>query len=403
MPTDHAILAPSAASRWIKCTPSARLEEQMPNQDTAYTREGTIAHSIGEILLHYYLDIKATAVLEFEELKQLPWNEIPDLVEAMAECQNEGLNFFEMLETVHEGYVRIVMEKYLAAKAEDPEALLLIEQKFKLSEYVPESFGSSDAVIIWNNTCDVNDLKYGKGLKVEAEGNNQMMLYALGALCGPCELYNITQVQMTILQPRLNHVSSAAMSTAELLDWAKNTLRPAALLAFEGKGELVPGNHCQFCRAAPRCKALLAKAQIVTTADATPEMLEIDQLGEALKAADILKNWVKKLEDYCLKIALEGTEIPGYKIVEGRSLRCIKDQPEALRRLFNAGFNEDDVCKPKEIKTITDLEKLLRKQAFNDILGDLIIKPQGKPTLVPESDKRPVFRNANDDFKNIDL
>lgn len=403
MPTDHAILAPSAASRWLKCAPSARLEEQMPNQDTSYTREGTLAHAIGEILLHYYLDNGARSVLDVEEIKSLPWNEISDLVEVAQGCQDEGLDFIEMLETVHEGYVRIVYEKYLAAKAQDPEAILLIEQKLKLEEYVPESFGSTDAAIIWNNTCDVNDLKYGKGLKVNAEGNNQMMLYALGALCGPCELYDITEIQMTILQPRLNHVSSATMSAQELLEWAKNVLRPAALQAFKGEGSLVTGNHCQFCRAAPRCKALMAKAQLESGEANSPELLELDQLGDALKAAEVLKNWAKKLEDYCLKIALEGAEIPGYKIVEGRSLRCIKDTEEALKRLIAAGFDDADVCKPKELKTITDLEKLLRKQAFNSILGDLVIKPQGKPTLAPESDKRPVFKNVNDDFKDIEL
>ena len=147
----------------------------------------------------------------------------------------------------------------------------------------------------------------------------------------------------------------------------------------------------------------MAKAQLESGDANNPELLELDQLGDALKAAEVLKNWAKKLEDYCLKIALEGNEIPGYKIVEGRSLRCIKDTEEALKRLTAAGFDDADVCKPKELKTITDLEKLLRKQAFNSILGDLVIKPQGKPTLVPESDKRPVFKNVNDDFKDIEL
>lgn len=405
MPTDHAILAPSAASRWLACTPSARLEEQMPQQDTAYTREGTLAHAVAEEMLKLYLKLDADTVYdsdEFLELMQEEQNRTPFRY-IHEDCAQEGLDFLDMAETVYEGYVRIVMEKYLTAKAEDPEAVLLIEQKLKLSEYVPAGFGSSDSIIIWNDTCDVNDLKYGKGLRVDAEDNKQMMLYALGALCGPCELYNIRTVRMSILQPRLNHASTAEMQASGLLDWAKNVLRPAALQAFEGEGRLVTGPHCQFCRAAPRCRALLEKAQAETAKTSAPEMLDISELGDALQAADVLKNWAKKLEEHCLMLALEGTAIPGYKIVEGRSLRTIKDQPAAIGRLLDAGFSAEDVCRPQELKTITDLEKLLRKGAFNDLLGDLVIKPQGKPTLVPQSDKRPEFNTAGEDFKNINI
>lgn len=403
MPTDHAILAPSAASRWLNCTPSARLEAQMPSEDTSYSREGTLAHSAAEIMLRYYLDEKMDKVLDIEEIKQLPWNVIPEMVDVMDGCQKKGLDFWEMLENVHEGYVRIVYEDYLTAKQEDPDALLLVEQKLKLTEYVPEGFGSSDSVLIWKKTCKVNDLKYGKGIKVSATENKQMMNYGLGALLGPCELYDIETVIMTILQPRLHHVSSFEMSTADLVLWAKTELKPKAELAFKGEGAYVPGDHCHFCKAAPVCKALKAKAELTATQYEQPEVLTTEQLAQALAEVESVKAWAKRLEDYALKLALDGTRIPGYKLVEGRSRRTIKDQKAAIDKLAAAGFSEADVCKPKELKTITELEKLLRKAAFNDLLGEYVIKPQGKPALVPESDPRPEFKSADEDFKNVQL
>lgn len=388
----------------MHCTPSARLEAQMPNEDTAYTREGTIAHSISEWLLTFYRDSHATAVPELEETKHEILRRMPQELMSLAEdCEAEHLHFWEVAETVHEGYVRPVFEDYLAAKAQDPEAVLLIEERLKLSEYIPEGFGSSDSIIIWGHTVQVNDLKYGKGVKVDAEENAQMMCYALGALCGPCELYDIEDVRMTILQPRLNHISTYEMTARDLLLWAGDVLKPAAALAFKGEGAYTPGDHCHFCKAAPVCKALKAKAELAVTQYEQPETLTPEQLGEALRLTESVKSWAKSVEDYALKIALDGQKVPGFKIVEGRSLRTIKDQAGAIEALKAAGFEPADVCKPQELRTISELEKLLRKAAFNSILGAFVVKPQGKPTLAPEADPRPVFNKAEDDFKGFDV
>lgn len=375
----------------------------MPEESTSFSREGTLAHSMAEVMLRYYRDHLCDRVMDFEDFKALPWDRLGrEIVEISSECHKDGLDFWEMYQTVHDGYVRLVFEEYLAAKEQDPDAVLLIEEELRLSEYIPEGFGTSDSIIIWGNTVEVNDLKYGKGVKVDADHNEQMMCYALGALCGPCELYDIDNVQMTILQPRLHHVSTCNLTAAELLVWAANELQPAAQKAFNGEGPYVPGNHCHFCKVAPICRALKAKAMVTATAD-DPKLLDINELAETIKELDSIKRWVKRVEDYALDLALNGTVLPGFKVVEGRSLSVIKDQPAAIARLIKAGFDPSDICKPQELKTITDLKKLLRTAAFNDLLGEFVVKPQGKPTLAPESDPRPEFNSASNDFNDINV
>lgn len=400
MPTDHAVLAPSAAKRWMTCTPSARLEEQIPSEDTAYTREGTIAHAMAETMLRVYLAKNATAV-NTEDSDYEYFGE--DLKTLAIQAQAEGYEAMEMLKTVHEDYVRIVYEDYLTAKSMDPDAILLVEQRLKLTDYIPEGFGSSDAILIYKDVCQVYDLKYGKGVKVEADHNPQMMCYGIGAVCGPCELYDINYVMMTIIQPRLHHVSTYQTTVGELTAWALGNLKPAAEKAFQGIGPFIPGEHCGFCRAAARCKALKLHAMVEAQMHGQPELMTDDEIAEALAGLDTIKRYVKSIEEYTLAQALQGTKYPGFKLVEGRSLRVIKDQDTAMKKLADAGFEEDMYCKPKELKTITELEKLLRKKGFQELLGSFVVKPQGKPTLVPEDDPRPEFQKAEEDFKDIQL
>ena len=370
----------------------------MPEKDTAYTREGTIAHAMAETILRRMLELDTNLVPDTYELFTTYCNDIDEQMQA---CQLEGLDWKEMAETVYEHYCRLVYEAYLGAKLQDPEAVLLIESKLHLSEFIPEGFGSSDAVLIYGDTLEVFDLKYGKGVKVEAEHNAQMMCYALGAYCGQGEFYDIANVRMTIIQPRLRHESSWGMAAADLMDWARHELAPAALKAWNGEGEQVPGDHCRFCKVAAKCKALAAHTLEVSKDTTEPGLMSLDEIAKLLPHFATIKSWISSVEEFALEAALEGDTIPGYKVVEGRSLRKISNPAEAISRLEGAGIPAESYLKAPELKTITDLEKTLTKKGFKTILGDLVIKPEGKPTLVEESDPREPFSKAKNDFKDI--
>lgn len=394
----HAVLAPSSAKRWMTCTPSARLEETVPSKDTAYTREGTIAHAMAEGILRHLLEHSYESMPEAGEFFETGGTMIAEFCRT---CELEGFDWREMAETVYENYCRLVYEAYLGAKLEDPEAVLLIESKLKLTEFIPEGFGSSDAVLIYGDTLEVFDLKYGKGVKVEAENNAQMMCYALGAYCGQGEFYDIANVRMTIIQPRLRHESSWGMHVLDLMQWAEHQLKPAAMLAFEGKGEQTPGEHCRFCRVAAQCKALASYTLDVTEKQTEPGLMTLEEIARLLPHFTTIKSWISAVEEFALAAALEGDTIPGFKVVEGRSIRKISNPYRAMELLEQNGISPENYLKPKELKSIGDLEKALTKKGFNTLLGDLVIKPEGKPTLVEESDPREPFCKAKNDFKDL--
>ena len=411
MPTAHATLAPSGSARWMKCHPSAVVAAQFPQKDTIFTREGTIAHAMAECLLltaleqnwdewrEDYVDKFRVAYDAATDGKggRIAGEQSEALRLRIQEAKDLGLDPWEMLAIVSEHYCRIVWEDFLDAKYRDPEAVLLVEAQLKLSEYIPEGFGSSDAVIIYGSCLGVYDLKYGKGVKVSAKGNTQMRCYALGAYLGPAELYDIKEVSMVIIQPRLQWVSVDALTSDELMDWAENDLKPNAVMAYIGEGDYVPGEHCRFCPVAPRCRALAMKASVLKI-DREHDLLDNDDIAETLRALPAIKSWIASLEAYALEQVMAGTPIPGFKAVEGRSLRQIPDQKAAIEALQKAGLSEDSYLRPRELKTISDLEKLLTKKGFNSILGSYVVKPQGKPTLVEDSDPRPAMNSAKDDF-----
>ena len=370
----------------------------MPEKDTAYTREGTIAHAMAESML---LHLLGSTLGYFPEYTEFMRTGEARIMHQINDCNEEGLDWKEMAETVYEHYVRLVYEAYLGAKLQDPEAVLLIEAKLKLGEFIPEGFGSSDAVLIYGDTLEVFDFKYGKGVKVSAEENAQMMCYALGAYLGPGELYELNKVRMTIIQPRLRHESSWGIHVLDLIQWAEQELKPAAKQAFEGKGEQVPGDHCRFCKVAAKCKALADYTLRVTREKTEPGVMSIEDIAKLLPHFATIKSWISSVEEFALEAALEGDTIPGYKVVEGRSVRKISNPAEAIARLDGAGIPAENYLKPAELKTITDLEKTLTKKGFKTILGDLVIKPEGKPTLVEEADPREPFSKAQNDFKDI--
>ena len=395
MPTDHAILAPSAAKRWLTCTPSARLEASLPDRTSAYAEEGTIAHAVAECLLHFYQGTGQIAVYDD------PWNHYsefalaqPALSYLSEDARDKGFDFREILETVHDGYVAVIWPDWVRAKAEDADAVLLVEQRVDLSDYVPESFGSSDAIIIWDRRMNVYDLKYGRGVKVNAVGNPQMRLYALGALLGPGETYEIETVRATIIQPRLHAVSSETLRDIDLRIWANLTVAPAAKQAFAGEGEFVPGDHCEFCRAKAQCFALLEYTRRIVRTDSEPKLMTAEDIAAVLPTLATIEGWTAAVRAHAMEIISDGGQVPGWKLVEGRSTRKILRDGEARRILKEAGFQPADYDKT-ELRGITDLTRLVGgAKNFNAMLGHLVEKQAGKPALAPDDDLRTTYSPA---------
>lgn len=382
----HAVLSPSSASRWLSCTPSARLEMQYPDKAGDYAKEGTLAHEFGELRLKRYSG----------EI-----NNLEEWTERTSEFVKDSL-YSESLEEYAGSYADFVWEKYLLAQKTTSDAVLRIEEKIDLTAYVPEGFGTGDAVILADGTMEIIDLKYGKGVQVSAVENKQMMLYALGALDMFGFMYAIHTVRMTIYQPRLDNVSEWEMPVEELLMWGMNELAPRAKMAFAGEGSFIPGKHCQFCRAKAQCRALAEKNMEIAQHEFDDASLLSDaEISKVLEQMDIFRNWMSAVEEYALQAALNGKAFPGFKLVEGRSNRKYVDEKKVADRLIENGYKSDLIYEPAKLKTITAMEKLVTKKAFTAILGDLIIKPQGKPTLVPVSDKRQEWNSAENDFKNV--
>lgn len=381
----HAVLSPSSASRWLSCTPSARLEMQYPDKAGDYAKEGTLAHEFGELRLKLYSG----------EIDNAEW------AKKNTELVKDSL-YSESLEEYADSYADFVWGKYQLALKTTSDAVLRIEEKIDLTAYVPEGFGTGDAVILADGTMEIIDLKYGKGVQVYAAENKQMMLYALGALDMFGFMYAIHTVRMTIYQPRLDSVSEWEMPVEDLLMWGMTELAPRAKMAFAGEGSFIPGKHCQFCRAKAQCRALAEKNMEVAKHEFDDASLLSDaEISKVLEQMDIFRNWMSAVEDYALQAALNGKAFPGFKLVEGRSNRKYVDEKKVADRLIENGYKSVLIYEPAKLKTITAMEKLVTKKAFTAILGDLIIKPQGKPTLVPVSDKRQEWNSAENDFKNV--
>lgn len=386
---DHALLSASGANRWINCPPSARLEEQYGEKTTSvYAQEGTLAHEIAELYIRH------------DVLNNISEQEFNDSLENI--MSNELFNP-EMLDMV-QIYVDYVSGEANAAREENALATLEIEQQLDLTEYVPESFGTADSTIINDVIMEVIDLKYGKGVPVYATHNKQLMLYGLGALRKYDTLFDIETVRLTIVQPRINNISSWDISVEELLNWAVNELKPIAEQAFNGGGEVKPGEWCKFCSIKNKCKSLADKQLELAKYDfADPEMLTDEEIADVLSRINQLVEWANSVQEYALKQAVENKKIwPGYKLVEGTSRRKWLDEDKVAEAIFSKipEATEDDVFTMK-LKGISDIEKLYGKKRVSELLSDVIVKPQGKPTLVPNDDKRPALgiEDAIHDFK----
>lgn len=378
---DHAILSPSAASRWLTCTPSARLELQFENEESDFAREGTLAHAICECLLNGFLE-SGSPFLTIAEWKF--FKEQGFYTEAMYEhCQ---------------AYASYVLGFFAEGD------ILKVEQKIDLSSFVPKSFGTSDSYLYKPSAkhLHVFDLKFGKGVPVSAEDNKQLKIYALGILEELLCLYDIETVTLHIYQPRIQNNSDFTISVKELSAWRRE-IEPLAKLAFDGKGEFAAGDHCLFCRAKATCRALADyNTELVKHDFKDPNLLNDVEIIEIIERKSIFESWIKAVSEYALTEAVKGKSWPGYKLVEGKSNRVYSDEDKIVQHLhknLNFGFMSE-IYKPKQLLGITELTKKLGVENFNKYVEPFLVKPKGSPTLVPESDKRPVFSNSQSDFND---
>ena len=369
MAKKHALLGASSSARWLVCTPSARLEAMFPDEQSPYAAEGTVAHDLAEAILRHKLEGKKAPKLDDYST--------------------------EMIEAVNR-YVDICEEKVNEARARSSDAEAMIEARLDFSRWVPEGFGTGDMVIVADGILEVIDLKYGKGVPVSAVENTQMRLYALGAYDVNEFLYDIKTVRMTIVQPRLDSVSTDEMPLEELLDWGED-IKPIAQRAWDGIGECTPCDYCNFCKARHTCRALADTCldNFYKNGGKLNQLLTDREVSDILAMKDLITKWIKGVYDFAYEKALSGEkQWPGYKLVEGTSRRTITDPEAAAKTLLDNGYKEEEIFKPRELEGITNLQKVLGKKGVTEYLEAYIEKPEGKPTLVPESDKRPAINTV---------
>ena len=373
----HAVLSASGSKRWLSCPPSARLERKFPDKAGKAAQEGTLAHALAEARIRHWLG-------------EISENGLALRIDSI---RHDALYSPEMGEYVSE-YVDLCIEKINEAQS-----VALVEERLDFSRWVRNGFGTGDMVIIGDGVLEIVDLKYGKGVPVSAEGNTQMQLYALGAIEQYGYIYDFGHVRMSIFQPRNGGLSTQLMSVAELLAWGES-IKPIAELAYAGKGDFKAGEHCRFCRAAAQCKALSEyNMEIAKLEFRDADLLTDDEVSFVLERVDGLVRYAEKIKSFALEEALKGHRWPGFKVVEGRSNRKITDENKAAALLRKAGYADDVIYKPIEMQTITALEKAITKKKFGELLGSVVEKPPGKPTLVPTDDNRPEYDPVQSEFE----
>jgi hypothetical protein len=370
----HALLSASSSHRWLNCPPSVRLSESYEDKGSSYAAEGTDAHTLCEYKLKVALGIPAKD----------PTSNLSYFSEEMEECAN--------------GYAAYILELVEAAKEKCADPVVLIEQRLDFSKYVEGGFGTGDCLIIADSEIHVCDYKHGQGILVEAEDNPQMKLYALGALEIFDGIYDIDTVSMTIYQPRRNNISTHTVSKESLYQWANEVLKPTAELAFAGEGDFKCGEWCGFCKAKHECRTRAEHNMELAKYDfKMPPLLDDYEVEDILSKLDGLISWASDIKDYALQAAVSGKQWNGWKLVEGRSNRRYTDEAAVAKAVSAEGFDPFE----QKLLGITAMTSLIGKKRFEEVLGSYIEKPPGKPTLVPESDKRPPMNTAQHDFNEI--
>lgn len=372
----HAILSPSSAHRWLHCPRSARLELEFADKESDAAAEGTAAHALCE-----------------HKVKK-----------ALKQRSQRPVSTFDNdeMEELTDEYRDYVLGLLTEERKKCPDAQIFIETRLDLTSYVPGSFGTCDCLIVSDGKLHIIDFKYGQGVVVEAEDNPQMKLYALGALDIYDGIYDFQKVAMTIFQPRRENVSTWTESVEELRKWADGELKPKAELASAGKGDFCAGDWCLFCKAAVKCRERAqAKLELARQEFSLPPLLTDEEIEDILPKLSDLVKWANDIMSYATDAALNhGKQWKGFKIVEGRSVRKYSDEDAVIKAAKAAGYR--DIFKTSLI-SLTEMEKLMGKEIFNETLGGLVIKPQGKPTLVPDTDKRPeiIGNDAKSEFLKI--
>ncbi len=374
----HALLSASSAARWLKCPPSAVAAAMYPNKETTFTREGTKAHEVAEMV--------ASACTTLREVKYDTLQETdPEVTAEMIRCA--------------EAY-----RDYIQEQITDPDATLLLEQRLDFSPWVPNGFGTGDCIIIQRNTLHIIDYKYGKGVEVSAVENPQMRLYALGALNEFGMIYDVDTVQTHIFQPRIGNISTEELSRAKLEAWGE-TIKPVALKAAEGKGRHVAGDHCRWCPHAGDCPTLARTCSKVF--DDNGGKTEVPclapfQVAAILQKADMITAWLKAVKDRALMSLLDGQEVPGYKVVEGKQgNRKWDDDDKVYGVLLERGYKTGEVTETKLLSP-SQMDKAIGKKVVAELLADHVTRSPGAPTVVPASDKRPPLDRKAEAMKDFD-
>jgi hypothetical protein len=373
----HAYLSASASERWLKCPPSAKLCAQEEDRGSPFAQQGTDAHELCQ-----YLVEKALGRDTQDPTENLTW-------------------FNAEMQEAAEGYAAFVMEQVAEAKNLCGDPLVCVEQTVDFSKWVQHGFGTADCLIVADDLLHIIDMKFGVGVLVSASGedgtgNSQLKCYALGALDTFGDLYDIRRIRLTIYQPRRENTDTFEITKEELLDWAENVLAPTAKLAYEGNGEFEAGNHCMFCKAKAYCrKRAEENLELAKYEFAEPATLAPEEIAKILPQTDQLVRWAEDIREYALAQALNGTKFPGFKLVEGRSNRKFTNEAEVAKIVTEAGYDPWE----KKLLGVTAMTKQLGKKVFAELLSGLIEKPQGKPVLAPETDKRPELNTAQTDFE----
>jgi Protein of unknown function (DUF2800) len=377
----HAILSMSASKRWLKCTRAPRMEQKFPESTSAYAEEGTRAHALAEYRIRQSLKLPITSP---------------------AVPESDGLEMTRGVGVYHDHVLELV-STMLAA---DRHAQYWVEVRQDTSYYVPEGFGTVDFRGVAAHTLYIRDLKFGKGIKVDAEDNEQLQLYALGALRELDWMYDIETVNLGIIQPRLDHIDVVELSAGMLRSWGENYVRPQAVKAFNGEGDFNPGDHCRFCRAKAQCKAL--SVHLLDLAEQEfqdPTLLTKEDIVNVLQKAPLISVWADAVSGYALNEAIKGTHYDGFKLVRGRAVRQYREKATIEGILALDGYTPEQIYN-RSLIGITDLEKLVGKEYISANLSECIVKPPGAITLVHESDKRRTYdpaETAQTDFENVNI